>query len=906
MSQISAQQITTLGHKHLGSGLARMTELVMESGQGSYLSTNQGDFLDFTSGIGVTNLGHCHPTVTAHVIDQIKSITHAQCTLGYCRPYVELVHKLLPMMPSPALDTILFFNSGSEAIDNAIKVVRKSTGRQNLICMQGGFHGRTYGSASLSKSKTVYSHEVGPSLTGVFTTSIPYWHQMGVASDHSEEDLVEKTLYDLDHLFLQQCAPADTAAIFIEPVIGEGGYIPIPAAFLRGLRERCDRHGILLVVDEIQSGFGRTGAMFAIEHSGVAPDVITFAKGIANGLPLSGMAAHSSIMNKMGKGMQGGTYSGNAVACAAGLGVTKVFKEENILANVNLRSKELFDTLHALQASDEGKKLIADVRGLGLMVGIEFKSSKLAVPADKHVDFEGVGAKIHKKCLEKGLFILTTSIYDVIRFIPPLNITREDMAKGLGIFEQAFYETAKDYRCLLRELENLQGHLAIAATAELFATFVKRLDAHSAFGDLEVLCRAYTSEMQIQAFNNEQYIPATAPMVQSIKYNGLVFISGCISLDLSTGGIAKGGIAEHGVAALDLLKDALERAGTSPSKVLKVTCFFNCHLSEIGPFNEVYAAFFARYNHKPCRTGVQVAGLPVIDGVQALIEIESLRPTNEDDRAWSKEEDNLLLKLVAEFGSERGKQSNWPVIASYFPKRTMKNCRKRYFYTLDTSIVHGKWSREEDEKLLSLVERYGCKWKEISGEMKGRTDDQCSSRFLNCLQCKNTPWTAEEDATLLNLFEIEGPMWAKISMSIPGRSALNCRNRYRKFGGMHTSNRSSTSRSRQRKSSSACSDSLAESTDASPGGSSVQQGGASDISTFNSLVTRMFPQVAPEDAFSTLVMMQLHAIPSHPQRSEALPLELEGHQHLDLDLDVDLPQPSASHSIPDLQSIFPL
>lgn len=314
-------------------------------------------------------------------------------------------------MPDKTLDTILFFNSGSEAVDNAIKVVRKGTSRQNIICIQGSFHGRTYGSASLSKSKTVYSHEVGPALAGVYATSLPYWHQLGMSVDTPEDVLVDKAVYDLDNLFLQQCAPQDTAAIFIEPVIGEGGYIPVPAAYLKALRERCDKYGILLVIDEIQSGFGRTGEMFAIQHSGVRPDLITFAKGVGNGFPISGIAAHSSTMNKMGAGMQGGTYSGNAVSCAAGLAVNKVFKENDILGNVKQRSGDLFGMLNELKKSYEGKKLIAGVRGLGLMVGTEFKSRKLAVPADKYVDFEGVGKNVHKKCLEKGLFILTTSIY---------------------------------------------------------------------------------------------------------------------------------------------------------------------------------------------------------------------------------------------------------------------------------------------------------------------------------------------------------------------------------------------------------------------------------------------------------------------------------------------------------------
>lgn len=348
-------------------------------------------------------------------------------------------------MPDNSLDTMLFLNSGSEAIDNAIKVVRKATGRQNVICMQGGFHGRTYGSSALSRSKTVYAHEVGPAISGVFATTLPYWHQLGVPADSPENALVDKAIFDLDALFLQQCAPQDTAAIFIEPVVGEGGYIPVPSSYMKALRERCDKYGILLVVDEIQSGFGRTGAMFAIEHSGVRPDVMTFAKGIANGFPLSGIVANGSIMNKMGSGMQGGTYSGNAVACAAGLAVHKVFKEEDIIQNVKLRSAELFNMLNGLKQSQEGMKLIADVRGLGLMVGVEFKSSNLAIPAEKEVKFKGVGAKIHKKCIEKGLLILTTSIYDVIRFIPPLNISIAEMEEGCKIFKQSFFEVASEY-----------------------------------------------------------------------------------------------------------------------------------------------------------------------------------------------------------------------------------------------------------------------------------------------------------------------------------------------------------------------------------------------------------------------------------------------------------------------------
>ncbi|TIB75444.1 acetylornithine aminotransferase [Wallemia mellicola] len=382
-----AADLKILGQKHIGNGLARMSDFVMERGEGSYIYTDKKKFLDFSSGIGVTNLGHCHPVVTEAVINQVKTITHAQCTLGFCRPYVELVEKLLQIMPDESLDTMLFLNSGSEAIDNAIKVARKATGRQNVICMQGAFHGRTYGSSALSRSKTVYAHEVGPVISGVFATTLPYWHQLGVPAETSENAVVERAIFDLDALFLQQCAPQDTAAIFIEPVIGEGGYIPVPNSYMKALRERCDKYGILLVIDEIQSGFGRTGAMFAIEHSGVRPDIMTFAKGVANGFPLSGIVANGSIMHKMGPGMQGGTYSGNAVACAAGLAVHKVFKEEDIIGNVKSRSAELFNMLNELKQSEEGRKLIADVRGHGLMLYLLKRMSHSEVVLRKAYSF---------------------------------------------------------------------------------------------------------------------------------------------------------------------------------------------------------------------------------------------------------------------------------------------------------------------------------------------------------------------------------------------------------------------------------------------------------------------------------------------------------------------------------------
>ena len=234
----------------------------------------------------------------------------------------------------------------------------------------------------------------------------------------------------LELLLKRESSPADTAAIFIEPVLGEGGYVPPPPQYLAKVREICDRNGILLVADEVQSGFGRTGKMFAIEHWGVRPDILIMAKGIANGLPLSGIVSRKELMDMQKPGSMGGTYAGNAVSCAAGVAVAKAFQEEKVLENVDARGRELRGMLEACQADPKTGRIIYDVRGLGLMLALECKPGG------------GYASKIQAKCMERDMLVLTTSIYDTLRFIPPLNITKEDMAKGCEIIKEAIAEVA--------------------------------------------------------------------------------------------------------------------------------------------------------------------------------------------------------------------------------------------------------------------------------------------------------------------------------------------------------------------------------------------------------------------------------------------------------------------------------
>ncbi|KAH8119157.1 acetylornithine aminotransferase [Phellopilus nigrolimitatus] len=443
----SAETLLQIGDKHVTKGLGRLTEAIITNGEGSYVTLHDGrKMLDFTCGIGVTSLGHCHPKVSKAAANQCMSLVHGQVSIAYHAPYLQLIEKLLPVMPDPSLDSFFFWNSGSEAVEASIKMARLFTRKQNVIVMQGAYHGRTFGAMALTKSKTSYFDGTEPLMPGVFTMPFPYWHQHGLPPSTSEEELVNRSMYQLELLLVQQTSPSQTAAILIEPVIGEGGYVPAPVSFLKGLREVADKHGIMLIFDEVQCGFGRTGKYFATEYSGVRPDMIIIAKGIANGFPLSGVVSRKELTDKLKPGSMGGTYAGNAVSCAAGVACADVMKEEGILENAQERSKELFSALNSLRGNPSVGKHIIDVRGLGLMVGVEFASSA-TLPYDIAYDAnapKNMASRVAKKCIEKGMYLLTTSIYEVVRFIPPLNISKEDMTKGCKIFAEAVGEVVRE------------------------------------------------------------------------------------------------------------------------------------------------------------------------------------------------------------------------------------------------------------------------------------------------------------------------------------------------------------------------------------------------------------------------------------------------------------------------------
>jgi 4-aminobutyrate aminotransferase len=413
---------------HMSPVWSRIFPIEAERAEGCYIyATNGKKYLDFTCGIGVTNTGHCHPKVVEAIRTQAGLFLHAQANIVVHQPMLQLIGELRTIVPA-AIDGFFFSNSGAEALEGAVKLARAATGKPNIIVFQGSFHGRTGLTMALTTSKTIYRAGFQPLPAGVFVAPYPYAYKLGL----NEAQTSEYCLNAVQELLLSQTSPAETAAILIEPVLGEGGYVVPPSAFMKGLRELCDRNGILLIMDEVQSGFGRTGKWFALEHFGVVPDIITVAKGIASGMPLSGVFSRLDLMKKWQTGSHGGTYGGNAVACAAGVATIQAMREENMPGNAAIRGIQLMTGLRKLQ---EQYPLIGDVRGLGLMVGTEFTVN--GKPAEKAL-IKGV---VHA-CEEAGLLLLTCGTYDnVIRWIPPLVVNEAQINEALGIFAEALKTT---------------------------------------------------------------------------------------------------------------------------------------------------------------------------------------------------------------------------------------------------------------------------------------------------------------------------------------------------------------------------------------------------------------------------------------------------------------------------------
>jgi len=407
--------------------LKQATPVVAARGEGVYIyDEDDRRYLDFTAGIGVTSTGHCHPRVVAAAQEQVATLIHGQYTTVMHRPLLRLTERLGEVLPA-GLDRLFYVNSGSEAVEAALRLARQATGRQNAIVFQGSFHGRTMGAASLTTSGVKIRAGIGPLVPGVVVSPFPYAYRLGL----SEADAVAHALRELDYLFATVTSPQDTAAVFIEPVLGEGGYVPVPDAFLQGLRERADRHGFLLVADEVQTGFGRTGTFWGHEPSGIRPDIVITAKGLASGFPLSAIAAPASIMDRAWPGSQGGTYGGNAVSCAAALATLDVIQEEGLVENSARMGERL---RQGLEKVAEANPVIGDVRGRGLMLANEFTAPDGSPDAATALSAQQAAAR-------NGLLLLTCGpAGNVVRMIPPLVVNGDQVDTAVSLWATSVEE----------------------------------------------------------------------------------------------------------------------------------------------------------------------------------------------------------------------------------------------------------------------------------------------------------------------------------------------------------------------------------------------------------------------------------------------------------------------------------
>jgi len=408
--------------RNVPRGVVTAHPVVAARAEGAYLWDVEGRrYLDFVGGIGVLNVGHNHPRVVAAVTEQLTRIGHTAFQVAAYEPYIALAERLNRLVGKGKPYKSIFLTTGAEAVENAIKIARGHTNRPGVIAFRGGFHGRTLLGVSLTGMSQPYKQNFGPFAGEIHHTPYPDAYR-GVT--------VEAALAALDELFATQIAPDRVAAIIIEPVQGDGGFLPAPPAFMQALRRLTELHGIVLIADEIQTGFGRTGKLFGFEHSGIEPDLVTVAKSLAGGLPLSGVVGKAEIMDAPLPGGLGGTYGGNALACAAALGVLDAFEQDGLLARAEALGQQLGAGLERLAAAYPA---IGTVRGIGFMRAIEFVKDR----ASKAPDADKAQAVIDK-AREGGLLVIKCGVHrNIVRFLAPLVLSDADLAEALEILEVA-------------------------------------------------------------------------------------------------------------------------------------------------------------------------------------------------------------------------------------------------------------------------------------------------------------------------------------------------------------------------------------------------------------------------------------------------------------------------------------
>ena len=410
--------------KHMPHFLGPVAPITIDHAEGSWVyDTDGGKWLDFVVGIAVVNTGHCHPKIVKAVQEQAAKVAHAQMNIYRHGPMLELAEKLTGIMPE-GLDEVMFMNSGAEAVENAIKLAKQATRRPGVIAFQGAFHGRTHLTMALTDSAVHYRGHHEPLVGGIYHARYCYPFRTPAS-----EDPTAYAIEDVRRVLRAEIYGDDVAAIIVEPIQGEGGFIVPTKEFMQELRAIADEIGACLIIDEIQAGMGRTGTWFCNEHYGVKPDIMTIAKGIASGYPLGAVAAHKDLWDKCLPGSMGGTYGGNAVACAAGVATIDAMRDEGMLANATTQGAKLMKFFQDKQAE---YPCIGEVRGKGLMLAIE-----CVQPGTKEADAAKAKAFIAECSRQKLILMGAGSLGNCVRFLPPLNIPDADVDVALGIFDAA-------------------------------------------------------------------------------------------------------------------------------------------------------------------------------------------------------------------------------------------------------------------------------------------------------------------------------------------------------------------------------------------------------------------------------------------------------------------------------------
>ena len=423
-----SRELLARRNEFVARGVSSTMNVFAAEADGAIIEDIDGNrYIDFAGGFGAMNIGHTRPEVTKAIAEQAAKFTHTCFSVMMYEPYVTLAERIVKLAPGDFAKKAIFFNSGAEAVENAVKIARYATGRPAIITFDNGYHGRTLMTMTMTAKVKPYKHRFGPFATEVFRTPFPYLYRMSM----SPQDASAFCIQELERKFIGEVAPDQVAAVVIEPVQGEGGFMVAPPGFLRAIKAVCEKHDILFIADEIQTGFCRTGEMFAVQHDQVVPDLMIIAKSMGAGMPISGVVGRADIMDVPPPGTLGGTYSGNPVACAAALAVLDLYEQEDYAARSREIGRAVTERFLRLQ---EKYSLIGEVRGLGGMVAMELVKDRITKEPDSHAASD-VLAAAH----QRGLVLIKAGMYDnVLRVLVPLCITDEQLKEGLDIFEDAF------------------------------------------------------------------------------------------------------------------------------------------------------------------------------------------------------------------------------------------------------------------------------------------------------------------------------------------------------------------------------------------------------------------------------------------------------------------------------------